>query len=61
MGFAIGRDEAGRRFVASMPKNDQAILADLEAREGTGRTGWVKLESGLNVFAPDTFSTSLED
>jgi acetyl-CoA C-acetyltransferase len=53
MGIVIGRDEAGHRFVANTPKNDQAIMADLEAREAVGRTGWVTHEGGRNVFTPD--------
>ena len=55
IGIVIGRDEASRRFVANTPKNDQTIMADLEASEGVGRTGWVTHEGGRNVFVPDPF------
>jgi acetyl-CoA C-acetyltransferase len=53
MGIVIGRDSAGRRFVANTPKGDVAIMADLEAHEGVGRTGIVSSADGRNVFIPD--------
>ncbi|GIU68070.1 acetyl-CoA acetyltransferase [Candidatus Phycosocius spiralis] len=52
MGIVIGRDEAGSRFVANTPNDDQAIMADLEAQEGIGRTGFVTHEGGRNIFKP---------
>ena len=54
LGVAIGRDEAGRRFVANTP-GDVETLADLESREGVGRTGTVSrsADDRLNVFTPD--------
>jgi acetyl-CoA C-acetyltransferase len=53
MGIIIGRDGLGRRFVANTPKGDVAMMADLEAREGVGRTGVVSHVNGRNVFALD--------
>ena len=53
MGIVIGRDMQNRRFVASTPKGDLAIMADLEAQEGVGRTGVVHHLDGRNVFTPD--------
>jgi acetyl-CoA C-acetyltransferase len=53
MGIVIGRDSAGRRFVANTPKGDVAVLLDLEAREAVGRTGTVATEAGRAVFVPD--------
>ncbi len=54
LGIVIGRDEAGRRFVANTPA-DAKTLADLESREGVGRTGTVarSKDDRLNVFTPD--------
>ena len=54
MGIVVGRDVEGRRFVAQTP-GDPATLADLEAREGVGRTGRVgQTEDGQrNIFIPD--------
>lgn len=54
MGIVIGRDSAGRRFVANTPKGDVAMMAELESREGVGRTGEVKHADGRNVFVLDT-------
>jgi acetyl-CoA C-acetyltransferase len=53
MGIIIGRDQTGRRFVANTPKGDAAMLADLESREGVGRTGAVSSENGRTVFVLD--------
>ena len=54
MGIVIGRDEAGRRFVANTPA-DEATLMDLERVEGVGRTGHVRLtdDGRHNLFTPD--------
>ncbi len=54
MGIVIGRDSAGRRFVANTP-TDRGTLLDLQAREGVGRPGVVQSgEGGMkNVFVPD--------
>jgi acetyl-CoA C-acetyltransferase len=54
MGIVIGRDVAGRRFVANTP-DDAATLHDLEMHEGVGRTGRVtSVNSGeRNLFTPD--------
>ena len=54
MGIVIGRDAAGRRFVANTPE-DEATLLDLQSREGVGRTGVVRTGDGgmKNVFTPD--------
>ena len=41
MGIVIGRDAAGRRFVANTP-SDEATLRDLERVEGVGRRGHVR-------------------
>jgi acetyl-CoA C-acetyltransferase len=53
MGIVIGRDSAGRRFVANTPKGDVAMMADLESCEGVGRAGTVKHSDGRNVFSLD--------
>jgi acetyl-CoA C-acetyltransferase len=53
MGIVIGRDSKGRRFVANTPKGDVAMMADLESREGVGRTGTVCHIDGRNVFSLD--------
>jgi acetyl-CoA C-acetyltransferase len=50
MGIVIGRDGQGNRFVANTPKGDVAMMAELQAREGVGRTGTVRHENGRNVF-----------
>lgn len=52
-GIVIGRDEAGRRFVANTPA-DEATLRDLESREAVGRPGRVdSFDGGMrNVFTP---------
>jgi acetyl-CoA C-acetyltransferase len=54
LGIVIGRDEAGRRFVANTA-GDAATLADLESREGVGRTGTVhrSKDDRTNVFTLD--------
>ena len=54
MGIVIGRDEAGRRFVANTP-SDEATLAALEGVEGVGRRGHVRRadDGRRNLFAPD--------
>jgi acetyl-CoA C-acetyltransferase len=54
LGIVIGRDEAGRRFVANTP-GDAQTLADLESREGVGRSGSVtrSADDKLNLFTPD--------
>jgi len=54
MAIVIGRDAEGRRFVANTPP-DQAVLMDLESREGVGRTGTVRpsQDGKLNIFTPD--------
>ncbi len=53
MGIVIGRDAGGRRFVANTPKGDMAMMADLESREGVGRTGRVSHSDGRNIFVLD--------
>ncbi|WP_411287508.1 acetyl-CoA acetyltransferase [Phenylobacterium sp.] len=54
MGIVVGRDEAGRRFVANTP-DDPATLAAFEAVEQVGRGGSVRpSDDGLtNLFTPD--------
>lgn len=54
MGIVVGRDAAGRRFVAHTP-DDADTLRDLEAREGVGRTGVVSRhpDGVRNLFVPD--------
>lgn len=54
LGIVIGRDASGRRFVANTP-SDTTTLADLESREGVGRTGVVarSADDRLNIFTPD--------
>jgi acetyl-CoA C-acetyltransferase len=54
MGIVVGRDSAGRRFVANTP-TDEATLRGLEADEAVGRTGTVRpSEDGArNIFIPD--------
>ncbi len=54
MGIVIGRDAAGRRFVAQTPE-DPGVLCDLESREGVGRTGVVgpHPDGVRNLFIPD--------
>jgi acetyl-CoA C-acetyltransferase len=53
MGIVIGRDRQGRRFVANTPKDDVAMMVDLESREGVGRTGIVSHVDGRNIFSLD--------
>lgn len=53
MGIVIGRDSEGRRFVANTPKDDFAMMANLESREGVGRTGNVTAIDGRNIFSLD--------
>ncbi len=55
MGIVIGRDEAGRRFVANTPKGDTDIMADLESRESVGRKGQVVHDGDRNIFTPEEF------
>lgn len=55
LGLVIGRDAAGRRFVAQTP-DDPATLASLEQGEQVGRSGSVTPGSGeapINLFVPD--------
>jgi len=54
MGIVIGRDGEGRRFVSNTPP-EEAVLLDLQSREGVGRTGRVtQSEDGKkNIFTPD--------
>jgi acetyl-CoA C-acetyltransferase len=53
-GIVIGRDQAGRRFVAHTP-SDAATLASLEATEQVGRTGTASApeDRKTNLFVPD--------
>jgi acetyl-CoA C-acetyltransferase len=55
MGIVIGRDEAGRRFVANTPKGDTDIMAALESRESVGRKGQVVHDGDRNIFTPEEF------
>jgi len=50
-GIAIGRTEAGRRFVANTP-DDQAFLEAFVAVENVGRKGRVRAVDGHNRFEP---------
>jgi len=53
MAIVVGRDEAGRRFVANTPQ-DPALLAGMETAEQVGRRGTVRQsDDGLNLFIPD--------
>ncbi|MDX5394380.1 MAG: acetyl-CoA acetyltransferase, partial [Caulobacteraceae bacterium] len=54
LGIVIGRDEAGRRFVAHTP-SDAETLHGLESVESVGRTGRVgpAPEGQRNLFIPD--------
>jgi acetyl-CoA C-acetyltransferase len=54
MGIVVGRDEAGRRFVANTP-HDAATLAGLESSEQVGRSGTVRPadDGQTNLFTPD--------
>jgi len=54
MGVVVGRTADGARFVANTP-DDPASLADLEGREGVGRTGTVgpHPDGVRNLFTPD--------
>jgi acetyl-CoA C-acetyltransferase len=54
MGIVVGRDEAGRRFVAQIPP-DPTILSSLETAEGVGRMGTVQssADGAKNIFIPD--------
>lgn len=51
MGIVVGRDEAGRRFVANTP-DDPETLAGLEQGEQVGRGGTVT-PGQVNLFTPD--------
>jgi acetyl-CoA C-acetyltransferase len=53
MGIVIGRDSAGRRFVAQTP-SDEATLRAMEQSEQIGRAGSVsQAEDGVhNLFVP---------
>ena len=53
MGIVIGRDGAGRRFVANTP-SDEETLGAMEAREQIGRPGHVRLadDGEHNHFVP---------
>jgi acetyl-CoA C-acetyltransferase len=55
LGIVVGRDAAGRRFVAQTP-DDPATLASLEMGEQVGRSGTVTPGTGevpINLFTPD--------
>jgi acetyl-CoA C-acetyltransferase len=54
MGIVIGRDSAGRRFVANTPR-DEATLGAMEATEQIGRRGFVRRsDDGVhNLFSPE--------
>jgi acetyl-CoA C-acetyltransferase len=54
MGIVVGRDEAGRRFVAHTPA-DEATLRGMEASEQVGRSGTVgpAADGQRNLFTPD--------
>jgi len=54
MGIVVGRDEAGRRFVANTPA-DPETLAGLERGEQVGRSGSVgpASDAQTNLFVPD--------
>lgn len=54
IGIVVGRDAAGRRFLAHTP-NDPATLAGLEVGEQVGRPGTVRAggEGQLNQFVPE--------
>lgn len=54
MGIVFGRDEHDRRFIAVTP-DDEAVLRDLEGREGVGRSGKVgpHPDGKRNLFVPD--------
>ena len=54
MGIVIGRDAAGRRFVANTPR-DEATLRAMEATEQIGRRGVVRrADDGVhNLFLPE--------
>lgn len=52
MGIVVGRDAAGRRFVANTPRDAQT-LASLESGEQVGRKGVVSQADGINIFTPD--------
>ncbi|MFZ5720092.1 MAG: acetyl-CoA acetyltransferase [Pseudomonadota bacterium] len=51
MAIVVGRDEAGRRFLANT--HDPAVLASMESEEQVGRAGLVSQKDGLNVFTPE--------
>jgi acetyl-CoA C-acetyltransferase len=51
-GIVVGDLAAGGRFLAHAP-DERALLEELVAREGVGRTGRVAPRDGRNVFVPD--------
>jgi acetyl-CoA C-acetyltransferase len=53
MGIVVGRDEAGRRFVANT-SNDPAFLSAFESAEQVGRRGTVRRhdDGRRNLFTP---------
>ena len=53
MSIVIGFDNEGRRFIANTPKHNVAMMADLESREGVGRSGTVRHQDGCNIFTLD--------
>jgi acetyl-CoA C-acetyltransferase len=54
LGIVVGRDDAGRRFLAHTP-GDPETLAAFEAKEQVGRTGSVRAadDGQTNLFIPD--------
>jgi len=50
-GIAIGRTDAGQRFVANTP-DDRALLEAFVAVENVGRRGRVRCVDGRNLFDP---------
>jgi acetyl-CoA C-acetyltransferase len=51
-GIVVGDLADGSRFLAHVP-DERAVLDELVAREGVGRTGRVAPHEGRNVFTPD--------
>jgi len=52
MGIVLGRDGAGRRFVANTP-SDKAVLQNLMETDSMGRKGTVTTEGGKAIFTPE--------